>query len=898
MFTKILPALLLLILAGLLAFVLRNPPTQLVDVGGVGDSRFVGGFFTPEIGEGASFRWSGPSARLVLHGASAGPQLISLRMSGERLVALGAPELRIEQSDAPTTRFDLRPGWRIYHVLVPPGSSSSWGQAAPLELRSALERPGSAEGDERRIGVPLDWLALTPLADITRYSAEPLARGLRLAWLVAVLAGLYSWAEAQVMPQRHASAWARASLLIALLGAGLLLAAWRAPYLLAYALPPTPWLLGLLSLALGGWWVLDGRRWTADGGAAAQASGQEPAVDIPSTGPRPPSFTPLLGLALLVVANGLLNTQRAVGLGIGLALAGLLILAWAGLGAQAWEAAGPDLGQRGALIGLGLVLLVALAMRLYRIDSLPFGLWRDEARHGLFALRIVDNPDYRPTYIAAERVNMPALGLYPFALALWAGGVGLSTMRVVTALAGALTVLPLYGLVRRLSGRSDLALLSAALLAISSWHTTISRFSFPTIFDPLLTLSGLWLLTLALDGRRGTGDGRRWTVDGESASDHHLPSSVQRLIAGFAAGACLGLAVQTYHTGRVAPVLGAGLALLLLIRNRRRWRTWLAGVAAAGLGLGLVIWPLASYALSQPAAFNDRVGDVFLLSEKSLRGLAPLAVLDEAARRHLLMFNVQGDINGRHHAPYRPLLDYVTGIGLLAGAAALLRRLGDWRSLFVFGGLALGLAPSALAVDAPHAMRSLDACAFACIIAALGWAEIWRLLRGKMVHIEQKVASVKSSPRVASRWPLAASFWPSLLVLALGLNAAVYFVIMPPDREVWLSFYPVQSHMGAYVREVATREGAPALDQLFVPAELGDDPVYSFVSHGLQAQSYVGSVTSVPARPGALLLVGGYFYRQEAAALAPLIGPAPEPVAVGPPFPDGSGPSFVVYRVR
>jgi 4-amino-4-deoxy-L-arabinose transferase-like glycosyltransferase len=879
---KLLLATLAFTLLTLLLALLFNTPTRYTtDIGAPGDTRVAGGFFTPETGEGATFRWSGPSSRLVLHGASAGPQVLAMRLSGERLAALGAPELRIEHPIAPTTRFAVQPGWRVYHVLLPPESAAtSWGSAAPLELRSATDRPGSEENDERRIGVPLDWVALLPLANPTRPPLEPLARGLMLAWLLAVVVGVYAWLDGQLLPHLRSNIWQRASLLFALGSGTLLLAAWRSPFLLAYALPPMPWILGLLSVVLLGGFVVQPPLAVLQGNAANR------------TGNHSSPVTRYLPLALLVIANGLLNTRTAIGLGIALALAGLFLLLWAGLGAQAWEGASSDLAPRTAAIGLMVVVLVALGMRLFRIDELPFGLWRDEARHGLFALRMVDNPDYRPIYIASERVNMPALGLYPFALALHLGGIHIHTMRLVTAVAGALTVLPLYGLIWQLSKRRDLALLSAAFLAISSWHITISRFSFPTIFDPLLTLTGLWLLCVGLgvDGvSQGQGDGVRSALPGNAVNISSPPHPlILSLLASVASGALLGLAVQTYHTGRIAPIVGVILALLLLFRQPRAWRRWLIGVAAACLGFALVIWPLAYYALTQPAAFNDRVGDVFLLSEKTLRGLSPLGMLDEAARKHFLMFNVQGDINGRHHAPFRPLLDYVMGIGFLAGAAALLRRLGDWRSLFVFAALGLGLAPSALAVDAPHAMRSLDACAFACIVAAVGWWELNRLLGEPHRLTGSPTPPLHRSPLLPT----------CCFLIAMGLNASIYFVLMPPDREVWQVFYPVQSQIGAYVRQVAESEGQNALEQVFVTADLSDDPVYTFLIHGLRVQSFAGTNTSGVVQPGARFVVGGYFYERDGAALAPLIGPNPQPAMLGPAFPDGSGPSFAVYRAK
>ena len=165
---------------------------------------------------------------------------------------------------------------------------------------------------------------------------------------------------------------------------------------------------------------------------------------------------------------------------------------------------------------LAILLVAALGLRFYRLGDLPYGLWRDEGRHGLVALQMLADPGYRPAYIA-NRVDLPGMGLLPFTLPLRVWGIEIWSLRTITALAGALTILPLYGLTRRLFGRSTLALLAAGLLAVSSWSITISRFSFPTIFDPLLQVTGLWLLLVGLqwltNDRRPTTDDRRPTTN-------------------------------------------------------------------------------------------------------------------------------------------------------------------------------------------------------------------------------------------------------------------------------------------------------------------------------------------------------------------------------------------------
>ncbi len=536
---------------------------------------------------------------------------------------------------------------------------------------------------------------------------------------------------------------------------------------------------------------------------------------------------------------------------------------------------------RVALTLLGGVFLLALGLRFFALDSLPYGLWRDEAEHGLIALRMWEDSSYRPDYIARGRVNMPALGFYPFALSVGVWGINVWSMRVMTALGGALTVFPLYALVCRLWGRRDMALLAAALLAVSSWHLTISRFSFPTVFDPLLSLTGLWLLLVGLGG-------------GKQEEQQQRPPwwSGLRMLALFGAGACLGVAAQTYHTGRLSPVVAGVLALLWLAVHRHLWRRWLAGMLSLLVGLGLAISPMAGYALRHPDSFNDRVGDVSLLSTKNLEGQAPLAVFDDSVGRHALMFHVQGDGNSRHHAPDRPLLDFVTGVGFLAGVVLLLARWRDWRSLFVFAALAICIAPSLLAVNGPHAMRSFDAVTFVCIIAALGWIA----LAGGLVRLLNRRANLPEST-VRLRW-LAGGLPGLVVVLALALNVWTYFLYMPTETRVWTSFYPVHTKIGTYLRNMANEEGPDALRRVYVAEHLTDNSVLRYLAHDLPIRTFSETELSQPAPPGALFVMSGYFEEETVAILRPYLDPVLEPVEVGPDLPGRNQPSFFVYKGR
>lgn len=553
----------------------------------------------------------------------------------------------------------------------------------------------------------------------------------------------------------------------------------------------------------------------------------------------------------------------------------LLLAGSAALLLSVWQptapllAAVPDLAlaRRTVLLLLAAIVLLAGGLRLYALDLLPYGLWRDEAEHGLIIVRMLDDPTYRPVYIAEGRVNMPAVGFYLMLPAVALEGLQPHALRLMPALAGTLTVIPLYGLLHALWRRTDVALLGALLLACASWHITLSRYGFPTVIEPLLLLCGLWLL-IGLHTRRTAPTGGHWLVL------HAL------------AGALLGLASQMYHTGRLVPVLVLLVLLLLRGGNRTPPRRWLAGALACGAGMLLVLAPLLGYAVLQPAAINDRVGSVFLLGNALERGRAPLGELDAAIGRHLLMFHLHGDSNGRHHAPDAPLLDPLSGAALLLGVLLLGRHWRDWRSLLLLLGLGLGVLPSLLAVDSPHAMRSIGAVVWACGSAAIG-------LRVGLHALLHRLPALRMMP-VAVRGGSVAS----VLLLILLLNTSTYFVRMPPDVRVWTSFYPIHTRIGEFVQQQPAT--APTV---YVPLGITDNAVFRYLTYQQPVATFNTDDTepaislSQPAHAGDLFVLSGYRYQQDAAALATLPDLTLAQVQVGPLLPDGQTPSFVVYEV-
>ncbi len=490
------PPLALLALAAVaLLLVYARPLTYTITVGEEGDRAATRGFFGRERSPaGVPFRWTGERATLIFRGAG-------LAFPANQPVALELPLVGSQPAGAPPARVT---------VAV---NGAAAGEAAiageeRLRLPAGAAFPGPVDtqvtlgaetftppGDRRALGVAV----LGP----ARLAQEP-GPGIALPpwgawwrWLGAVLCG---YGAALGLTRRQAGR------LPAALAGGLLVLALTGAALIARPLFWQLLHLPLLALALA--LPLLWRR--AIAGAASRAvaaAGRRWGLGRPALA--------LAGLALLIPAQALLTAGRAPLVALALYAAGLAVTLSALLtGEQRADGSradaplpSPTVGGgagsgglgRGELIALAGVLVLAAGARFYRLEEIPFGLWRDEARHGNEALRILADPDYRPVYI--PNISLP--GLYPLTLAaaFRLFGAGVESLRGLTAGAGVAAVAALFAVARRLWG-PRVALVAAFLAAVGSWRVSIDRLAFDTAPTTLCTLLALYAFLRGIDAIR------------------------------------------------------------------------------------------------------------------------------------------------------------------------------------------------------------------------------------------------------------------------------------------------------------------------------------------------------------------------------------------------------------
>lgn len=360
-----------------------------------------------------------------------------------------------------------------------------------------------------------------------------------------------------------------------------------------------------------------------------------------------------------------------------------------------------------ALWLMAIVLLVAAALRLPQLETTPPGLHYDEAANAILAEDIGlggERPVFIPSYTGKEVLFFYVAGTMMRVL-----GSSVFALRLTSAWLGLLTIAATYWLGRELLADRRVAVIAAALLAVSFWHLVFSRLGFRAISQPLLQALAVAALFRGLQRtsgpKRGLGSsgGWRWFV---------------------LSGVFLGLTAYTYLAARLFPVpLLLSLAPLLVQREGARCR--LGTLVLVGLVAVVVMGPLLLYFVQNPEAFWVRIGQVAPGGAQGEAELSPVA----SYGRSLGMFFLSGDPYWRFNIPGRPLFSWFWGGLLLAGGAVALLRWRrwwyDWQKsavLLLVSVPLLMVLPTALATGeiVPSNLRAIGLLPFIFFLPALG----------------------------------------------------------------------------------------------------------------------------------------------------------------------------------
>lgn len=345
-----------------------------------------------------------------------------------------------------------------------------------------------------------------------------------------------------------------------------------------------------------------------------------------------------------------------------------------------------------ALAFMVLCLLVAAALRLPDLPQAPPGLHYDEAANAILSADIGLRGE-RPLFISSYTGKEP-LFFYLAGAVMHLVGESVFALRLTAAFVGLLTIATTYWLGRELLADRRVAILAAALLAISFWHVLFSRLGFRAITQPLLQA-----LTVAALFRGMRRDDKRWLTTG---------------------GLFLGLSAYTYLAVRVFPFLLL-LTVFPFLLNRKAWRLrWRQLALFLGVAF-LVLLPLLGYFVVHPDAFWVRIGQV----APSTNQLS----LQDSFIKSLSMFFLVGDPFWRFNLPGRPLFNWFWGGLLIVGWIIAIWRWRrfpyDWQRaalILLIAAPLIMLLPTALATGeiVPSNLRAIGLIPFIFYLPALG----------------------------------------------------------------------------------------------------------------------------------------------------------------------------------
>lgn len=336
-------------------------------------------------------------------------------------------------------------------------------------------------------------------------------------------------------------------------------------------------------------------------------------------------------------------------------------------------------------------LMTAATLRLSNLPKVPAGVHYDEAANGVLAAEIGFDGE-RPLFITSY-TGKEVLFFYLAGGLMRLLGDSVFTLRLTAALVGIVTVAAVYWLGLELFRDRRVALVAAALLAISFWHLLFSHLGFRAITQPLLQT-----LTVAALLRGVRLEQRKWLL---------------------LSGVFLGLTGYTYLAARLFPVLLLLASVPLLVGRNWRKRS-LQLMLVGGVAL-IVLAPLLGFFMANPDAFWVRITQV-APDEAALS-------LGESLLRSLQMFFLVGDPYIRFNLPERPLFGWFWGGLLLVGWMMLIWRWralqADWQRASVLLLLLapfIMLLPTALAVNeiVPSNLRAIGLIPFIFYLPGVG----------------------------------------------------------------------------------------------------------------------------------------------------------------------------------
>lgn len=332
------------------------------------------------------------------------------------------------------------------------------------------------------------------------------------------------------------------------------------------------------------------------------------------------------------------------------------------------------------------ILLLAVALRFYRLNQIPYGFYWDEAAitYNAWGLAVWNRDEFGNKL----PVSFKSFGDYKAPLTIYLlGGIYKFTglhpeyLRILIAISGLGSVVLIYFLSPR-----KLRLPATMFMAVTPWAVNFSRFGVEATLALLLFLLGILF----------------------------LEKSKQKNYYFYVAAISFSLCLYAYHSAKIVVPL---FLLAWAIANRKILLTRKLTVAASAVMALALLYPLLKDTLFGPGF--ERGKSLIFFSNPTLLAQNLLSFLSPK-----FWILGQDAIGLRHNVP---------GYGVLLKSVFILLLIGSVNSLkrnkFLLVWLFIGLLPSILSTDAPHAIRSLMALPPVILLAAAGYSILPKIFK-------------------------------------------------------------------------------------------------------------------------------------------------------------------------
>jgi len=254
----------------------------------------------------------------------------------------------------------------------------------------------------------------------------------------------------------------------------------------------------------------------------------------------------------------------------------------------------------------------------------------------------------------------------------------------------------------------------------------------------------------------------------------------KRIFYAIIAGFTIGLAQYTFSAANFIPFIIVFHFLVLLVGDFRYFvKAHMDNfMVLAVVGMAVAV-PLIMYAANNTGEFIRRAKDVSIMNEiKSEKSINPLI---KNIKIHFLMFNFEGDYNGRHNLYKEPLLGEISGVLLVLGFVT--ACLSSNYSLYIIWFLFMLLGGIlTMTIEAPQAYRIVGIVPVIYILIVVAIKKI----SGFLLKINKKEKYT-------------VIFMTFLLIAICIINIHQYFCLYPKHTATFMSFSPVPNAVAKFI---------------------------------------------------------------------------------------------------